>query len=174
MATKAFKNEKIEAIKENIAKAKVAIVADYRGMTVEEITNLRRQVQEGKGDLQVVKNTLARKAVEGTAFAELADLLKGPAAIAYGFEDQVAPAKVLSKFIKDAKKGEIKGGVLDGRLLSVNEVKDLAQLPSKEELYAKILGSLNSPASGIVFSITGVMRALTIAMDGVRKQKESA
>ena len=88
-----------------------------------------------------------------------------------GFEDQVSPAKIVSKFIKDSKKGEILGAVLDGKVLSVEETKALANLPSKEELYAKMLGSINSPASGIVGSINAVMASLTRAVAAVRDQK---
>lgn len=174
MATKAFKNEKLEAIKEIIAKAKVAIVTDYRGLSVLEITQLRRELQKEGADYTVVKNTLAKIAVQGTEYEALAELLQGPSAVAFGFNDQVAPAKVLKKFIKEKKKSEIKGGVLDGAVLSAKDVDNLANLPSREELYAKMLGSLNSPAQGIVMTTSGVARALVTAMDAVRKQKESA
>jgi len=173
LATKAFKEEKINEIKQTASKAKVAIVSDYRGLTVEEITDLRRRLQAEKGDFVVTKNTLAKIAFKGTELEGIAELLTGPSAIAFGFEDQVSPAKVITKFIKEKKKTEIKGGILDGKVLSENEVKDLANLPSKEELYAKILGSLNSPASGIVYAINGVMSGLVRALDEVRKQKEA-
>lgn len=174
MATKAFKNEKIEELKAQIAKATVAIVTDYRGYTVAEITKMRRELQKENGDYTVAKNTLTKVAIQGTQFEPLAELLKGPSAIAFGFEDQVAPAKVVAKVTKELKKGEVKGAVLDGKVLSANDVKALATLPSKEELYAKMLGCINSPASGIANSVNAVMRGLVIAMDGVRKQKESA
>jgi len=174
MATKAFKNEKIDDIKEVISKAKVAVVTDYRGLTVEEITNLRRKLQAEKGDYTVVKNTLAKRATVGTEFEKLAELLKGPSAVAFGFEDQVSPAKVITQFIKENKKGDIiRGAVLEGNVLSEKEVIDLSKLPSKEELYAKILGGINSPASGLVNSVNGIARALVIAMEAVRKQKEA-
>ena len=171
MSTKAFKNEKIEKIKGNVDKAQVAIVTEYRGMSVEEITNLRRELQKTGGDYMVTKNTLAKIALKGTPYEVLADSLKGPIAIAFGFEDPVAPAKALSKFIKDTKTGEILCAVLDGKLLPAAEAKALANLPSKEEIYAKMLGSINSPASGIVGSINAVMAQLTRAMAAVRDKK---
>ncbi len=171
MSTKAFKSEKIDAMKAKFEKAQVAVVTEYKGYTVEEITNLRRNLQKEGGDYTVTKNTLAKIAIKGTEFEALADLCKGPVAIAFGFEDQVSPAKIVSKFIKDSKKGEILGAVLDGKLLSVEETKALANLPSKEELYAKMLGSINSPASGIVGSINAVMASLTRAVAAVRDQK---
>lgn len=174
MATKAFKTEKISEIKDSISKAKVAIVSDYRGLTVAEITELRRKLQEEKGDLKVVKNTLTKIAIEGTAFENLGEFLKGPSAIAFGFGDEVAPAKIITKFIKEKKKTEIKGGVIDGKAINVDEVKQLSSIPSREELYAKMLGSINSPASGIVGCINGVMSSLVRAIDEVRKQKAEA
>ena len=171
MSTKAFKEEKIAKIKENVDKAQVAIVTEYRGFTVEEITNLRRELQKNGADYMVTKNTLAKIAVKGTEYEVLVDALKGPVAIAFGFDDPVSPAKVLSKFIKDTKKGEIVAAALDGKLLSQAEAKALANLPSKEEIYAKMLGSINSPASGIVGSINAVMASLTRAVAAVRDQE---
>ena len=164
MATKEQKNQKIQEIKDSFAKAQVAIVSDPTGLTVAEITDLRRRLQKEGADYTVVKNTLAIKAVEGTEYECLGELLKGASAIAFGFNDQVAPAKVLSKFIKEAKKGEIVAAALDGKLLSADEAKALANLPSKEEIYAKMLGCVNSPASGIVGSINAVMASLTRAV----------
>ena len=171
MSTKAFKQEKIEAMKENFSKAKVAVVTEYRGLTVEEITKLRRSLQKENSDYMVTKNTLAKVASKGTQFEVLADTLKGPVAIAFGFQDEVAPAKILTKFIKEVKKGEIIGAALDGKLLSAKETEVLANLPTKEELYAKMLGSINSPATGIVGAVNAVMSSLVRAMDQVAKQK---
>ena len=159
MSTKAFKDDKIKLIKEKIDKAQVAIVTEYKGLSVEEITKLRR--------------ALAKIAVKGTPYEVLTDALKGPIALAFGFEDQVAPAKALSKFIKETKKGEILGAALDGQFLSPAEAKALANIPSKEEIYAKMLGCINSPASGIVGGINGVMSALVRAIAAVRDQKQA-
>ena len=171
MSTKAFKQEKIEAMKEKFEKAKVAVVTEYIGMSVEEITKLRRSIQKENGDYMVTKNTLAKVASKGTQFEIMADSLKGPVAIAFGFQDEVAPAKAVTKFIKETKKGEIIGCVLDGKFLDAKETQVLASLPSKEELYAKMLGSINSPATGIVGAINAVMSSLVRAMDQVAKQK---
>ena len=171
MSTKAFKSEKIDAIKSKIEKAQVAIVTEYKGFSVEEITQLRREIQKDGGDYMVTKNTLAKIAVKGTEYEALTEKLSGPVALAFGFSDPVSPAKALTKFIKEVKKGEILGAVLDGKLLSVEETKALANLPSKEELYAKMLGSINSPASGLVGCVNGVMASLTRAIASVRDQK---
>lgn len=171
MSTKAFKNDKVALIKEKIDKAQVAVVSEYTGLSVEEITKLRRELQKEGGDYMVTKNTLAKIAIKGTPYEVLAETLKGPIAIAFGFTDQVAPAKVLSKFIKDTKKGEIIAAAMDGQLMSAEEAKALANLPSREELYAKMLGCINSPASGIANSVNAVMSQLTRAMAAVRDQK---
>ena len=174
MATKAFKSEKIDAIKEKIEKAQLAVITEYKGYSVEEITKLRRELQKENGDYMVTKNTLAKVAIKGTKYEVMSDLMKGPIAIAFGFEDQVSPAKIVSNFIKTSKKGEILGAVLDGNLLSADDAKALANLPSKEELFAKMLGSINSPATGITLGINAVMASLTRAMAAVRDQKEAA
>ena len=171
MSTKAFKNDKVALIKEKIDKAQVAIVTEYKGLSVEEITKLRRSLQKDGGDYMVTKNTLAKIAIKGTPYEVLADSMKGPIAIAFGFEDQVAPAKALSNFIKEVKKGEILAAAMDGNLLSASEAKALANLPSKAELYAKMLGCINSPASGIANSVNAVMSSLVRAIAAVRDQK---
>ena len=173
MSTKAFKQDKVSQMKEKVDKAQVAIVTEYKGYSVEEITNLRRALQKEDGDYMVTKNTLAKLAIKGTPYEVLAETLKGPIAIAFGFEDQVAPAKALSKFIKDTKKGEIIAAAMDGRLMTAAEAKALATLPSKEEIYAKMLGCVNSPATGIVGSINAVMASLTRAVAAVRDQKSA-
>lgn len=173
MATKAFKENKIKEIQEKIQKAQVAIVTEYRGFSVEEITNLRRKLQKEDGDYTVTKNTLAKLAVKGTEFEILTDSFKGPIALALGYKDQVSPAKALSEFIKQAKKGEIIAAALDGKLLSADEAKALANLPSKEEIYAKMLGCINSPASGIANSMNAVITQLVRTLDAVREQKSA-
>ena len=173
MSTKAFKNDKVALIKEKIDKAQVAVVSEYTGLSVEEITKLRRELQKEGGDYMVTKNTLAKIAIKGTPYEVLAETLKGPIAIAFGFTDQVAPAKVLSKFIKDTKKGEIIAAAMDGQLMSAEEAKALANLPSREELYAKMRGCINSPASGIANSVNAVMSSLVRAVAAVRDQKSA-
>ena len=173
MSTKAFKNDKIALIKEKIDKAQVAIVTEYKGLSVEEITNLRRALQKDGGDYMVTKNTLAKLAIKDTPYEVLAETFKGPIALAFGFNDQVAPAKALSKFIKETKKGEIIAAAMDGQLMSAEEAKALANLPSREELYAKMLGCINSPASGIANSVNAVMSSLVRAIAAVRDQKSA-
>lgn len=171
MATKAFKKDKIEAIKEKLQKAQVAIVTEYKGFSVDEIMNLRRKLQKDGGDYMVTKNTLAKIAVKDTPYEVLADVFKGPIALAFGFDDQVSPAKNLAAFIKEAKKGEVIAAALDGKLLSAADAKALANLPSREEIYAKMLGCINSPASGIANATNSVITQLVRTMAAVRDAK---
>ena len=166
-----MKEAKVAEIKEKLEKSQSVILASYQGLTVEEITKLRRETQKLGGDYMVTKNTLAKIAVKGTEYEPLTEKLSGPIALAFGFEDPVSPAKAVAKFIKETKKATIVGAVLDGKLLTEAETKALAELPSKEELYAKLLGSINSPASGIANSINAVLSQLTRAMAAVRDQK---
>jgi len=174
LSTKAFKNDKIGEIKESIANAKVAIVSDYRGLSVADITNLRRRLQKESGDYAIVKNTLAKIAIKETPFEGLEQFLNGPSALVLGFGDEVSPAKIVLQYLKEAKKtNEIKGGVLDGKVITAEEVKMISNLPSKEELIARIMGGLNSPAQGIANAVNGVARKLVYAMEEVRKQKEA-
>ena len=173
MATKAFKQGKADSIKEKMEKAQVAIVTEYKGMTVEEIQTLRRALQKVGGDYMVTKNTLAKLAIKGTQYEVLAETFKGPIAVAFGFEDPAAPAKVLAKFIKEKKKGVIVAAGLDGQLLDAEQTKALADIPSREELYAKMLGCINSPASGIANSVNAVMSSLVRAVAAVRDQKSA-
>ena len=173
MATKQFKNEKIEYYKKQFENAKVAVVADYRGLSVEEITELRRSLQAQEADLTVTKNTLCKVATNGTQYEAISELMQGPTAVAFGYGDEVTAAKILAKFIKENKKGEILGAVLEGKVLNADEAKKLASMPSREELYAKMLGSINSPASGIVYSVNGVMSALVRAINAVKDKKSA-
>ena len=171
MATKAFKKDKIESIKEQLSKAQVTIVTEYKGLSVDEITNLRRALQKEDGDYTVTKNTLAKIAVKGTQFEVLAETFKGPIALAFGFKDQVSPAKAIANFIKEIKKGEIIAAALDGKLLTAEQAKALATLPSKEEIYARMLGCINSPASGIANSMNAVITQLVRTLDAVKDTK---
>jgi large subunit ribosomal protein L10 len=152
------KNEKQDVIKElheKFSRAKTAILTGYSGINVEQITELRSKLRQSKIEYRVVKNTLARKAAEGTAIEPLKDHFVGPIGIALGFDDPVAPAKVLQEFSKTQQKLELKIGVLDGKLLQQTDIKALASLPSLNALRGKIIGLLQAPASRIV----GVLQA---------------
>lgn len=149
------KQEVIDELREKFARAKVAILTGYSGINVEQITELRSKLRQSKVEYRVVKNTLARKAAEGTGISPLMDHFVGPIGIALGYDDVVAPAKVLAEFGKTQQKLELKVGVLDGKLLKQADIKALAALPSLNALRGKIVGLLQAPASRVV----GVLQA---------------
>lgn len=155
-AKKAQVAEMIEALKG----ATTGVLVDYRGLTVEEDTKLRNDLRAAGVKYFVVKNTLLRLAAKETGLDELDSILHGPTAIALS-EDAVAPAKVISDFAKDNEKFEIKSGFMDGKILSMDEITKLAKTPNKETLIAKMMGSLNSPISGLARLLS------TIAEGGV-------
>jgi large subunit ribosomal protein L10 len=144
------KKEAIDELHEKFARAKTAVITGYSGINVEQITELRAKLRTSKVEYRVVKNTLARKASEGTGLEPLKDYFVGPVGIALGYDDVVAPAKVLFEFSKTQEKLQLKVGVLDGKLLKQADIKSLASLPSLNALRGKIVGLLQAPASRIV------------------------
>jgi large subunit ribosomal protein L10 len=144
------KKETIDELHEKFARAKSAVITGYTGINVEQITELRSKLRKAHVEYRVVKNTLARKAAEGTGIEPLKDYFVGPVGIALGFDDVVAPAKVLSEFSKTQSNLLLKVGVLDGKLLQTADIKALASLPSLNALRGKIVGLLQAPPSRIV------------------------
>ena len=142
------KKAQVAEIVESLKSAATGVVVDYRGLSVEEDTKLRNDLRAAGVKYFVVKNTLLRLAANQVGLEELDSILHGPTALAVS-EDPVAPAKVISDFAKDNEKMEIKSGFMDGKVKTHDEIKTLAQTPSKETLIAKIMGSLNSPISGL-------------------------
>ncbi len=144
------KKDAIAELHEKFSRAKTAVITGYSGINVEQITELRSKLRGAKVEYRVVKNTLARKAAEGTGLEPLKDHFVGPVGIALGYDDVVAPAKVLTDFGKTQEKLQVKVGVLDGKLLQPADIKALASLPSLNTLRGKIVGLLQAPASRMV------------------------
>ncbi len=147
MAKVELKQPIIEEISANIKDAQSVVVVDYRGLTVAEDTELRKQLREAGVTYKVYKNTLMTRAFEGTDFESLAPVLEGPSAIAISTEDATAPARVIAKFAKAVPALEIKAGVVEGTFYDVDGMKAVASVPSREELLSKLLGSIQSPLS---------------------------
>ena len=174
MVTKAQKTQTVEDLKASLLSAKLTVVSDYQGTTVSELTQLRREIQKAGGEFTVAKNTLVKLAVQGQSFApHFEGLLKGPTAVIFTDGDPVPVAKVITEYIKKVKKTQIKGGVLEGKKISDEDLKSIAALPSKEVLIAKMLGSMNAPAQNVVYALSGVSRNLVYALEAIRKQKEA-
>lgn len=162
----------VDSIKEKLEASQSVVLIDYRGLTVAEVTELRNQMREAGVEYQVLKNTMIKRAAEKAGIEGLDPILEGPTAVAFGINDPVAPAKILTKFAKDTKKITIKGGVLAGNAIDVAAVENLAKLPSKEELIAKMLGSLNAPITGLVMVLSGVTSKFVRTLESIRVQKE--
>ena len=145
MAKVELKQPIVDAIVADIKDAQSVVLVDYRGLTVAEDTELRKQLREAGIIYKVCKNTMMKRAFEGTEFAGLDEYLEGPSAIAISKDDATAPARIICKFAKTAEKLEVKAGVVEGQVYDVNGVKALSQIPSREELLSKLLGSIQSP-----------------------------
>ena len=145
-------------IKDKFDRAKCVVLVDYRGLTVAEDTELRSQLRKAGVEYAVLKNTMISRAIEGMNVDEMHASLEGPTAVAFGYEDMIAPAKILSEFAKKSKKLTIKCGVCDGDFLDENGVKALADLPSKEVLIAKIMGSMMSSVSKFVYCVEAIRK----------------
>lgn len=176
MAVTAAKIAVVAELKEKLAATKGAVLTNYRGLNVSQDTKLRRKLREAGVEYRVVKNTMTRIAAAELGLQELDTYLEGPTAIAISYSDPVAPAKVISDFIKENKlqKFEVKAGLVEGRVIDSEGVKALASLPPREVLIAKVLGSMQAPISGLVTVLQGTIRNLVYALDAVRKEKESA
>ncbi|MDD6340009.1 MAG: 50S ribosomal protein L10 [Butyrivibrio sp.] len=147
MAKVELKAPIVEEIAENLKDAKGVVLADYRGLTVEQDTILRKQMREAGVVYKVYKNTLIKRAIAGTEFEALAPQLDGPTAIAISKSDATAPARILFNFAKNAEALELKSGVVEGTYYDAEGVKVIATIPSREELISKLLGSIQSPIS---------------------------
>ncbi len=167
------KEQIVEQLSGDLKTANSAIFVDYKGLTVEEATELRKQFREAGVDYKVVKNTLTKIALEDLGYNDLVSYMTGPTAVAISQDDPVAPAKILSDFIKKQKKMEFKVGFVDGKLINVDEIKDLAELPPREVLMAKLLGSMNSPISSLVNVLQGNIRNLVYTLNAIKEKKEA-
>ena len=146
----------IDEIKGKLENAAAAVVIDYLGITVAEAVAMRKTLREANVDYTVYKNTLIKRAIEGTDFAPLAEVLDGPSALAISTEDATAPARTLNKIIKDFKKMEFKAGVVEGTYYDKAGIEAVAEIPSRDELIAKFMGSIQSPVSKFVRTLAAI------------------
>lgn len=168
------KKEIVAELEQKLKSSKTAIFTDYRGIKVEEATALRRSCRDAGVEYKVVKNTLTQIAAENSGFTELNKLLTGPTAIAFGYEDPVAPAKVLMDFAKKNKNLEIKGGLIEGQVVGTDQIKNLADLPSREVLLSQVLRGFNGPLVNLCSVLQGPIRKLVYALQAVQEQKEAS
>ncbi len=166
------KGNEIELLKKKMISSSIAILSDNNGLTVADITKLRVQLRKENASLKVSKNTLAKKAIVGTTHETLAPYFKGPTMLVTTEHDPVQSAKVLVKFAEDNEKFTLKAGFLDGKLMSVKELVSLSKLPSREELLAKLLGSMQAPAQNLVNVLAAIPRQLVTVLAAIRDKKQ--
>ncbi|MBG9791275.1 50S ribosomal protein L10 [Paenibacillus dendritiformis] len=150
------KQQEVQAIAEKLRGSVTTVVTDYRGLNVSQVTELRKQLREAGIEFQVLKNTMVRRATAEAELTELDQVLSGPTAIAFSPEDAVAPAKILNDFAKKNDALEIKGGVVEGRVVDVAQIKALAELPSREGLLSMLLSVLQAPVRNFALAVKAV------------------
>lgn len=166
MASETILNQKIKEVDElaeKINKAKVVLLTDYRGINVEDVTGIRAKLRGVNTEYRVIKNNITRRALDKCGFEGLDDLLEGPTAVILGYDDYLDASKIIYEYAKDNENYKIKGGIIEGKVVSTEEIITLAKLPSRETLIAQLAGAL-----------LGNVTKLAVALDQVRLQKENA
>lgn len=173
IGSKAVKAEKVEALHAKFGAVTGVILSDYRGLNVQQMADLRGRLRAAEVELQVVKNTLARRAAVDTAFADLIDHFVGPTSVAFTEGDAVAMAKAIADYAKVEPKLEIRAGLVEGQVLTPAQVTALAELPPREVLLARALASLQSPIAGLVGVLQGVQRQFLYVLQAIKTAKET-
>jgi large subunit ribosomal protein L10 len=170
---KVLSQKKSEVVKlsEKIKKAQSFVLTDYRGINVQDDTQLRNDLRKSNVEYKVIKNSLTRFAAEENGLNDLVPHLEGPTAIAISYTDPIAPAKILSEYSKKNENYKLKAGYVEGKVIDVEGIKALANIPSREELVAKMLGSFNAPITGLVNVLNGNIRGLVVALNAIAEQK---
>lgn len=166
------KAQEIESLKDRFSKSQLTILTEYKGLSVADITDLRSKLRDKQSSLKVVKNRLAIIASKGTKHEVLKDFFKDTVAMATCGTDPTGPAKVLVEFAKNNEKFKIKAAVLDGKLITNAEVKSLADMPSKEQLIAKLMGSMQAPAQNLVSVLSQIPRQVLQVLSAVKAKME--
>ena len=174
MKTREQKATEVSELQSQIGKANNAFLIDFKGITVPQVTELRKQVRDTKSGYVVVKNTLALIALKDSPIIAMKEQFTGPTAIAFNASDAVVLAKALTKFAKDVPAVQFKGALLNGQVVPASQIQAIANLPSREELVSKLLFLLQSPIRGLATVLQANIRNLAVVIDQIAKQKETA
>ncbi len=166
------KEKVVRELTEKMKEAKAIYLTDFTGLDVVRATELRKKLREASVEYQVVKNTLAQLAAKNAGMEMLLDYLTGPTGLAFGVKDPIVPAKILVDFAKNDDKPSVKVGVIDGKMIDIKQVKQLALLPSREVLLSQLLSVMQSPISGLVGALSGIIQKFVGTVDAIAKQKE--
>ena len=166
------KETEVKALEEKFRAAKSAILTDFRGLSVAEMTALRNLLRKSNIEYRVIKNRLARIAIQNTSLADLESLLSGPNGISLGYDDPITASKLLSQFVRSTSNLDIKGGVIEGKLYKKEEILAIAELPPREVLISRVVGGIASPLSGFVQVLCGPIRRLMGTLEALRARKE--
>jgi large subunit ribosomal protein L10 len=161
----------VKELHDKFARAVAAVLADFRGLSVQEITALRQQLREASLELTVVKNTLARLAIQETAFEQLSPYLKGPTSITFSYGDPVAPAKVLSAYVKRQPKLAVRAGLFEGEVVQGEQLSEIADLPPRDVLLAQALAAMQGPVAGLVWTLQGIVSTLVGTLQAIHEKK---
>jgi len=174
-ARKAQKAEQVELLSEKLKKAKVALLTDYRGLTVTQLQDLRGKLRTGDVEFRIVKNTLARRAADAAGVKDLETELEGPVAIAFGYDDLSVPSKLINDWVRATRlKLDVKGGLVEGRVFSSDQVKQLADMPSRETLISQLAGTIQSPIAQLAGALQTPLSMLAGALESYQKNLEAA
>jgi len=165
------KREVVDDLRKKIDSASVLAVSDYRGISVKQVTELRRKLRPEESEFRIIKNTLLRRAFESAGYEKLSEHLQGPIGLLLGYKDPVGPLKALVDFMEEAEKGEIKAGMVEKTLVDQKGIAELAKLPPKEVLIAKVVGGFQAPIYGLVNCLQGNLRNLVYALNAIREKK---
>lgn len=166
------KIQKVQALKEMVEPAQALFLMDFTGLSVPEITELRRKLKEKKAVLKVVKNTLARRALQESGHERITEFLVGPNALLIAYEDVVEPVKVVFDFTKEVGKGKLRVGEIQGQVLEEADLENLSKLPPLSEMRAKAVGALLSPLSGLVGTLQSLLSSLVWTLEALRQKRE--
>jgi large subunit ribosomal protein L10 len=174
-ARKEQKAEQVELLIDKLKKAKVALLTDYRGLTVTQLQELRGKLRTGDVEYRVVKNTLARRAAEAAGVPALQSELEGPVAIAFGYDDLSMPSKLINDWVRTTRlKLDVKGGLVEGRVFTPEQVRQLAEMPSRETLIAQLAGTIQSPIAQLAGALQTPLSMLAGALESYQKKLEAA